>query len=240
MHRQFVKTENYELFNDAVSQVEQRGAAEAGILLAYSEPGFGKSTIIENWAVNNNAVFLRANVDWTPRYFLIELAKRLRLDTQGTAERLFTRLLKEIAENELPIVIDEAENTLNNGAAVLEKIRDFSDRAETIVVLVGMADIKRRIMRYQQISSRVAKVVEFHPPSLTDVAAACKQMAEVEITPDLVEEIHRQTGGRMRLVLNAIAQLEQDARRNGLDKISLADIGKKRLVYDWREGSKGK
>lgn len=119
-------------------------------------------------------------------------------------------------------------------------MRDFSDRAETIVVLVGMADIKRRIMRYQQISSRVAQVVEFQAPSPTDVAAACKQLAEVDIAPDLVSEIHRQTGGRMRLVLNAIAQVERAAKMDGVEKISLADIGGKKLVYDWQDGNKPK
>ena len=240
MQRQFIKTENYARFTSAITAVEQRGAKEAGMLLVHGQPGYGKSAIIENWAINNSAIFLRANVDWTPKYFLIELAKIMKKPTQGTAEQLFARLLAEISATEIPIVIDEAENTLNNGAAVLEKVRDFSDRAESIVVLVGMADIKRRIARHQQISSRIAQVVEFLPATQNDVAAACKQMAEVDIAVDLVAEIYRQTGGRMRLVLNAISEVERSAKLNGLSDISLADIGKKSLVYDWQGDNKGK
>ena len=240
MRSAFVKTENYVRFGNAIKAVEQRGAKEAGMLLVHGQPGYGKSAIIENWAVNNAAIFLRANVDWTPKYFLIELAKTMKKPTQGTAEQLFARLLAEISATEVPIVIDEAENTLNNSAAVLEKIRDFSDRAESIVVLVGMADIKRRIARHQQISSRIAQVVEFQAASLNDTGAVCKQLAEVEIVSDLVTEIHRQTAGRMRLILNAIAQIERAAKSSGLDKIGLEHIGKKSLVYDWQEkGSSG-
>jgi DNA transposition AAA+ family ATPase len=208
------------------------------MLLVYGEPGYGKSQIIENWAVNNDAVFLRANVDWTPKYFLVELAKSLRLPTNGTSEKLFNSLLAVLAAEEKPLVIDEAESTLNNGAAVLEKIRDFSDRAENMVVLVGMADIKRRIAKHQQISSRIAQVVEFKAASLADVAAACKQLTDVDIAPDLVTEIHRQTAGRMRLVLNAIALVERTAKLSALNKMALDDMRDKSLVYEWQTGGK--
>lgn len=56
---------------------------------------------------------------------------------------------------------------------MLEKIRDFSDRAEVTVVLIGMEQIQRNISRHKQISSRIAQVVEFGPCTAADVALAC-------------------------------------------------------------------
>lgn len=234
MRKLFVRTSNYERFQAAVTAVENRGAAEAGMMLVFGQPGYGKSEVLTNWAVDAGAVFLRANVDWRPRYFLVELAKALAVDTRGNSEQLFNRLLAVIATQQIPLVIDEAEFTLSGQAAVLEKIRDFSDRTETMVVLVGMADIQKNIAKHQQISSRIAQVVEFAPASLEDVALACKQLAEVAIAPDLVAEIHRQSNGRMREVMNAIATVERVGRMNGLAQVDVAAVEGMSITHDWQ------
>lgn len=234
MRRTFVRTSNYERFAAGVAAVENRGAAEAGMMLVYGLPGLGKSEMLTSWAVDTSAVFLRANVDWTPRYFLVELAKALAVDPRGTSEQLFNRMLAVIATQQIPLVIDEAEATLKNHAAVLEKIRDFSDRTETMVILVGMESIQRNIAKHQQISSRIAQVVEITPASLEDVALACHQLAEVEIAPDLVAEIHRQSNGRMRQVMNAIATVERVGKMNGLELVDVAAVEGMSITHDWQ------
>lgn len=236
MKNQFVMTENYSRFLDAVDAVEKRGAAEASMLLVHGMPGYGKSHIVERWAADTNAVFLRANVDWTPKYFLVEMAKALRVDPVGSAEKLFNRLLAVIASESMPIVIDEAEHALTNNAAVLEKIRDFSDRTETIVVLIGMERIEGSIARHKQIARRIAKAVEFLPASAEDVAAACKQLGEVAIAPCLTAEIHRQCGGRMSSVLNAITSIERVAAASGCSTVDLKMIATAgvELIHDWQ------
>lgn len=234
MRYQFVRTSNYGRYIDAVRDVEQRGASEASMLLVYGNPGYGKSHIVGSWAASNGAAFLRANVDWTPKYFLVELAKELKVDPVGTSEKLFNRLLGVIAVERIPLVIDEAESALRDNAAVLEKIRDFSDRTETLVVLVGMERIQTSIARHKQISSRIARVVEFTAATLDDVAATCKQLAEIEILPCLVQEIHSQSGGRMREVLNAIATVERVAAVNGHKTMDTKAMVGLTLTHDWQ------
>ena len=234
MRKCFVKTENYRNFSTAIKAVEQRGAKEAGLVLVHGAPGYGKTHTVFNWAAEVGAIFLRANVDWTPKYALVELAKELKVDTRGTAQMLFARLLEPIARAQLPIVIDEAEFTLNNKAAALEKIRDISDRAEVTVVLIGMEKIEQNIASYKQISSRIARVVEFAPATLEDVRVACAGLSEVEMTPDLIAEVHRLSGGRMREVLNIIATIEQVAATNGMKRIDIADLEGIVLSHDWQ------
>ena len=138
MKKAFVKTENYARFAAGVKAVEQRGAAEAGMMLVHGQPGYGKSHIVYRWAEEAGAVYLRANVDWTPKYFLVELCKALNIDGRGTAQALFERCLRVLVERQCPIIIDEAEFTLSSNAAVLEKVRDFSDRAEVTVIVNHM------------------------------------------------------------------------------------------------------
>ncbi|MGD9611181.1 MAG: AAA family ATPase [Desulfovibrionaceae bacterium] len=234
MRKQFVKTENYSRFTAGIAAVEQRGAAEAGMMLVHGAPGFGKSHIVGHWATEVGAVFLRANVDWTPKYCLVELAKVLRVDPSGTAQQLFSRLLERVVETQTPIVIDEAEFTLHQNAAALEKVRDLSDRAEVTVVLIGMERIQQSIARHRQLSSRIAQVVEFVPSTVADVAQACKQLSDVAMTPALVAEVHRISGGRMREVLNVIAAIERLAQLNGLDSVDVSDLEGVALSHDWQ------
>lgn len=234
MRDHFVRTENYSRFTAGIQAVEQRGAKEAGMMLVHGAPGFGKSCIVDRWATEVGAVFLRANVDWTPRYFLMELAKKLNVDEGGSAQQLFARLLERVVEAQTPIVVDEAEFTLHNGAKSLEKIRDISDRAEVTVVLIGMEKIQSSIARHKQIHGRIAQVVEFKPATLADVAHACEQLAEVRMTPALMAEVHRISGGRMREALNVIAAIERIAKLNGLGAVDVPDLEGAPLAFDWQ------
>ncbi len=234
MKKQLVKTENYGRFVAAVRAVEQRGAAEAGMLLLHGLPGLGKSHTADRWAVETGAVFLRAKVDWTPRYFLRDLAATLRtVDASGTSQALFTRLLDHLVRTQQPLVIDEAEFCLANGAQVLEKIRDISDYAEITVVLIGMERIQRMLTRHGQIYSRIAQAVEFLPATVGDVAYACNLLSDVPMTEAMCAEVHRLSGGRMREVLNIVANVERIALESGLARADVANFQGVPLSYDW-------
>jgi len=204
------------------------------MMLVTAPAGYGKSQMVDHWAVSTNAAYLRAKVEWTPRYFMTELAETLKLDSRGRAKDIFGRIAGVLGGQQIPLVIDEVEHCLQNGAKVLEAIRDLSDLTEVIVVLVGMDQVQARIARHAQISSRIAKVVELQAATAEDVAELCKQLGEVTIAADLVHEIHRQSGGRVREILNAIATVEQTASRNGKHSAALKDMEGLVLTHDWQ------
>jgi AAA domain-containing protein len=235
MKKDLVKTSNYERFRTAVTAVEQRGAPEASMLLVVGDPGFSKSIIVNRWAVDSKAVYLRAKVGWTPPRFQKELAAALGVDRSGRADEVFARIVAVIGKQELPLVIDEVQHTLHDRARTLEAIRDISDVTETIVVLVaGEERVQDRIGLFPQLASRIAKVVDFQAATVEDVKRCCEELCEVEIAADLAVEIHKQSGGRMRSVINAIALVERAAKRNGQKKAHAADFAGKALVYDWQ------
>lgn len=235
MKKVFVKNiSNYERFRTGISAVETRGASEASLMLVSGPAGYGKSQTVDQWAVANGAAYLRAKVEWTPSYFMRELAETLKLDSRGRAKDVFGRIAGVLGGQQIPLVIDEVEHCLRNGAEVLEAIRDLSDLTEVMVILVGMDEVQAKIARHLQISSRIAKVVEFHPATPEDVSEICRQLAEVTIAPDLIAEIHRQSGGRVREVMNAIATVEQTAQRNGNSAVSLQDMAGQVLTHDWQ------
>lgn len=234
MKHHFVETENAARFRASINMLEQRGAMEAGGLLVTARPGEGKSTVVDHWAVRANAVYLRAKTEWTPHYMMLELAQALEVDTKGKAKDLFARVQARIAAEQVPIIVDEVEHALRDGAACLEQIRDISDLSEVIVVLIGMEQAKGRISRHMQLASRIGYVCEFKPASLADVKLVCDQLCEVGIGDDLVQEIHRQSDGRMRMVLNAISRAELVGKKMGRQVVSLDDVRNVPLCEDWQ------
>ncbi len=235
MKKVFVKgITNYERFRTGISAVEARGASEASMMLVTAPAGFGKSQMVDHWAVATGAAYLRAKVEWTPRYFMTELAETLKLDSRGRSKDIFGRIAGVLGGQQISLVIDEVEHCLQNSAKVLEAIRDLSDLTEVIVILVGMDQVQAKIARHAQISSRIAKVIEFQPATPEDVTELCKQLSEVDIATDLIAEIHKQSGGRVREIMNAIATVEQTAKRNGSDAASLQDMAGQTLTHDWQ------
>ncbi|MDO8414168.1 MAG: ATP-binding protein [Gallionellaceae bacterium] len=235
MKKVFVKNiSNYERFRTGISAVEARGATEASLMLVTGPAGYGKSQTVDQWAVQNGAAYLRAKVEWTPRYFMTELAETLKIDSRGRAKDIFARIAGVLGGQQIPLVIDEVEHCLRDSAQVLEAVRDLSDLTEVIVILVGMDQVQAKIARHAQISSRIAKVVEFAPATPADVTEFCKQLADVEIEPNLITEIYRQSAGRVREIMNAIATVEQTAARNGKKSVSLQDMAGQVLTHDWQ------
>lgn len=234
MKKAFVQNSNYVRFVEAVKAVEQRGAREASILLVTGPAGLGKSETVDRFAMDTNAIYLRAKETWTKRGLLTEMADCLKLSNSGRNQEVQARIIGHVAARQTPIVIDEAEFTVRTTASILECVRDISDLTEVLVVLVGMETIESRIARYPQISSRVAQVVHFAPLTEQDVLLTARQLAEVNIGTDVVSELHRQSEGRMRLVMNGIAAIERLAKTNGLNEVRADHIRDVPLCHDWQ------
>lgn len=233
MRLTFAHTSNVNRFLAGVSGVEQRAAKEAGWLLVTGEAGYGKTRTVQWWVVKHGAVYLRAKAAITPHWLLGELVRELEQAPAKTSEELFAQALDVLSRDPRPIVIDEAEHALHD-VRVLESVRDLSDLTEVPVVLVGMERVQTRIARYKQISSRIAEVVEFKPATEEDVRACCDTLCEVAVDDDLVAEVHRQTSGRVREVVNAIGAIERQAKRNKLKTVALADMAGQVLTHDWQ------
>jgi DNA transposition AAA+ family ATPase len=229
----FVKTSNYVAFEAGINKALSRGALEATNVLVYGPPGTGKTENIDHWAIQNDAIHLRANEGWTPRQFMKELATKAGIDSTGSAQALFERLLGYMVGTGTPLVIDEVNFCLADNAAVMEKIRDFSDRTETLVIYAGDERVIPKIGRHAQIASRFAAVVEFKMATLADVRLLCDELAEVTIADDLVAYLHHQSGGRVRNVIDGIAVAERVGKKTG-GRVSLADCTGMEMMFDWQ------
>jgi hypothetical protein len=234
MKNQFATTSNVERFLAAMAALKHRGASEASWILLTGLPGLGKTELVEWWALRHDAIYLRAKAAWTPRSAMIELAEKLGIAPARTSVDLFGQILSVLGRTPAPVVVDEIEHCLRD-AKVLEIFRDLSDLTEIPVVVVGMDAVRTQIQRYEQISSRIHQVVDILPAIPADVRLMAETLVEVPLVwaDDLIHKIHVESEGRYRLIMDALAEIERQAKRNGLTAVNAADFPQK-LTHDWR------
>ena len=240
MKKGFVQTENFRRLKEAEKLVSKRGAKEAGLVIVRGVFGVGKSELTERWAADGRYVFVRAKETWTKRALLDELAERMGLEKRGRNQEVQSRIIGKMAVDMVPLVIDEADFLIRSTASLLEVVRDITDVTGTMCFLVGMEQFPSRVQRYPHIMSRVAKVVDFDMLSLADVRATVTQKCEVAVEPEAIEELHRQARGRMRLVLNAICNVEQLATANSWKSVGLKEIDGRPLCSEFTGTTLGK
>lgn len=232
MKQEFVKTENAKRFRAEIAMLERRGALEAGWLLVTGRPGEGKTKTLHNWAAEVGAVMLTAQANWTVTRMMEDLAAKLGVEPVRGYQN---KVGEMIGAEDIPIVLDEAQFALHDSAACMEVLRGITDKSGTMLVAVTMDHDVPRFNRREQIGSRFFRKCQFHESTLADVGAACAQLAEgVEIGADLVERIHTETGGRMRLVLNAISRVEQIAHHQKAARIDAAAVRGVALCEDFQ------
>lgn len=232
-------TGNFEKLLSSTLRVEERGAPEAGWLLVTGEPGLGKSQSLSYYAVQHNAVFLRAKAAWNVNWMLRELVTELGEQPARLSENMLEQCGKYFAQNNSQaLIIDEIDHAMHD-IRVLESIRDISDWTEITVIIGGMHGVERKLRRHPHIYSRISDVCRFGPASLADTRAMCDAVCEVQVADDLIACMHEQAGGYFREICNAIALVERTAKRKKLALISLCDLDGRRLTNDGRISARG-
>lgn len=233
MKTHFVRTENLNRLEQGLIALSERGAREAAWMLVTGRPGEGKTTTLYHWGAKVGACFITMQQGDTPSKMLQALADRLGVPHgRGMEVAIGARL----AAKNIPVVLDEAGFALHENAACLERLRGITDKSGSPVMLVAMEQDVWRFGQHQQLASRIYTWVQFAPSSIADVAAACAQLTEIGIEPDLVRRIHADTEGRMRSVLNAISRCEGAARGLGKTSLGASDVRTLQLVEDYRQG----
>ena len=124
-----------------------------------------------------------------------------------------------------PLIIDEADRLKTNG---LEQLRDFFDRHDLGVILIGMPGFDRQLARYPQLYSRIGFAHQYKPLDPEDIPAVLTHygqqlgLHDTNLDPDgeLVGTIVRITGGNFRLIERLITQVGRLMDINGFDDIS--------------------
>lgn len=238
MRAKFVSNlSNVQKFMAGTTRVEKRGALEASWQLVEGDPGLGKTKTLEWWSTQKSVVLLRAKSGWTLPWALRDLVTELGVRPEGRSEQLFNQAMQGVARQHMPIIVDEIEHTFKD-RRVIEMLRDISDLTCTPIIIGGMSGVSKSLKRFDQIYSRIADVTVFDFCTLEDVATCCAELCEgTEIADDLVAQIHVRTSGRLREIMNAIAEVERHGRKHGKKIMTVADMPLTALTNDGRARS---
>jgi len=139
--------------------------------------------------------------------YLVEAAHQ---PHQGTEDFLVTRRFSHLIEL---LIVDEANRLRDAG---LELIRDFADRGEFGLVLLGMPGLEKRLMRAPQLYSRVGFAHEMEPLSDDETRDFLGKRWSHRVRPhsddftdkEAVGTILRITRGNLRLIDRLMLQVE--------------------------------
>lgn len=240
----FVETANAARFEAALKTLDRRGAEEACLMVVDGVPGLGKTTTLNRWAVQHNAVFIRAKKEWTPSWFLDDLLKALKVAPQHSFRKRYEQAMSALLMRQsqmvlqrrtFAVIIDEADH-ISRSSRIVESIRDFSDLGNIIFVLVGMGRIRDNLAMFPQVASRIAQYVGFEPASREDVRLFVDGLCEVPVADDLVDFLHKVSSGFNREIKEGIASIERWGKRND-GAVSMASMAGQVLLYDRRSGA---
>lgn len=221
MRNVFVKTSNVSKFMAALMELQERGAAEACLVVVDGEPGVSKTATMAWWCAQSGSVYLRAKKEWTPPWLLRELLAAMNVRPEYSFERMYKQALQVLGaraaeaerdEDIFGVVVDEADHIVRS-AKMLETLRDLSDMLEIPFVLVGMGRVRDGITRYPQVASRVSRPVEFARASLDDTRKLVEELCEVPVADDLVAYLHGASKGLVREIKEGIAAIERFGKR---------------------------
>lgn len=239
MKNDFVTTSNVLKFLAGYERVEGRAAIEKCFMTVEGDPGRGKTSTAEWFAIQNDLPIIRAKREWTSRWMLEDLLDCIGSEPDRTFKEMYRQAVRVLAGRcesaraagvPYAIVIDEADHIVTS-QKMMETLRDITDQVEVPVILVGMGRLHKALTRYKQISSRVSAEVTFVALTPDDTRRLISSRCEAEVADDLAMYLHKAANGYAREVLEGIGSIERVGRRLGRP-VALADMEGMVLLTD--------
>lgn len=182
-------------------------------------------------ANTSRTVFWTPTVGITPRQLSKQLAKlcdgfNLLVERALEPETEVPELFRPDLWNIELLIVDEADRLKT---PALEQLRDFFDRHDIGLVLIGMPGIERKLARYPQLYSRIGFAHRYNtlsPDELQFVLAHHWERLGLTLSADdftdaeAIATVARITGGNFRLVHRLFSQIRRIVEINQLETVT--------------------
>lgn len=232
MRHEMAMTKNVRRFLGAVRELTLRGPGLEGMGLLGGEPGEGKTTTLAYVCNQMHGVYVRANACWTVTAMLSEISHELGLPRQRLKHPMINAITYALLEEPRPIFVDEADYLLRS-FDMLDTLRDIYDMVPgACVILVGMQELAAKIRANGRFARRITQWIEFSGLDPADAATVAKAVCEVDVAPDLVAHLHRETRGNIGRMVVGLSRIEAMGRATGAPVMDLTTWGERELFYD--------
>lgn len=226
-------TENVRRSYKCIRYLLDRPKSEmVGLGLMYGVPGVGKTRFARRFAIENDYIYLRLRSNTTARSFAIQLAEAIMIKyniserIKGSASTIFDKCVEIIndVDDDVIIFIDEIDYAFKD-YKLLGEIRDIVDETLAVIILVGMQDAKKQLLKANvHYFDRCNYFVEYKKLDQADVKLVIEKISEYPLDNQTVEAIYQLSGGTLRKVLKLLYAIETIAQAKKIKEITYNDI----------------
>ena len=202
-----------------VEKLRSRTAKQCGIGVFYGYPGLGKTEASIYVRGKVRGVLVEMGHGWTPKHLLETILQQCGVAASGSVPKLQDTLIRYLADEERPLIIDEADKLMEK--QMIEHIRTIQGVARCPVLLIGEEKLPQKLQRWEHTHDRVLEFVSAQPCDLEDARALSALFCPVELEDELLDKIRREAQGRPRRMMNTFAAVAEFARNAGLTSLSI-------------------
>lgn len=217
MNKKFVKTKNVKAFVGFMEELKSLPPNIPKIALVYGDYGLGKSETIKWWTFKNDCVYVRATKGMSARWLLSEISEELGEEAFWHSQETFNMIENKLRQTPKTIIIDEVDYLINNN--VIEILRDLHDRTNCPLVLVGMANINKKLSRYPHLKDRIYKAFKFETYDRQDIKQILSELCEIPITSDGLDYLATRHN-HFRQIVKLINKIEKLAKTNEITELN--------------------
>lgn len=222
----FIETSNVTRFGRAMDVLCDTQKGEAGMCVVEGASGRGKTLTSNEWHANNNSIFLRVLEGWTQFEFLRELTWELVGIRPGSRGKCRQELRDCLGDRPQPIIVDEADRL---ALQRIEDLRDIHDLTGSPVIMIGEEGFYNKINGKKRVQSRITQLVKFSPVISDDVVLFAHKSIGVALAPEAADWLTKKAGGCFRDIFGYMYKIEDWAKAQGTNQISLDIIKKIKL-----------
>ena len=215
-----VQTENYiatfKLCNDLLSP-DSLLSASIGMVLG--KAGFGKTTTVKRFAVeNDNVAYLLYRGDSKSALF-----RRIAEELIGRYAYTYDANVRLIEEATFAcrklIIIDEADRI---PLRLLEDLRTLNEDGAVPLLLVGEPMLSSLAKKADRIESRIRRpVITFKPLDAVILSAYYKKAAGLTLDPEIAKRLVNTCGRDFRVAANELQHIVSIMNANGLQEVTM-------------------
>lgn len=215
------ETYNYKLVRSLLTDGKDNSRVHAII----GGAGWGKDTAAKPFAADfENVYLINCNEFFNKKYFMVELLRKMGLQTAGTVPEMMERAVRTLNKTLRPLIIlNEVDKLKDETLYFFITLYNLCEDKCGIVIM-ATDQLEKRISRgmflnkkgYQEIFSRIGRrYIELKQPSRADITAIC---AANDVTdPQQVSEVVNSSEGDLRrvkkLVQNILYKREDSSER---------------------------
>ena len=223
MKDRFVETKSYTKFREGIDRINQKLRGVEKMLLAVGEPGLGKTEAAIHYCAMNGAVFIRTlemmTGSWTLRSIISELGGAPYYRSDKNFE-----LLKQLLSNKPRTIVFDEVDRFTRKPEILETLRDIHDVCHCPMVFIGEEMADKKLMHNRRLYRRFVDVIRFEKLDIQGVKDFLSETSEIKYQADAVDQITKDSSGKISDIITIIHHSENWARRNNEKSIGAKDL----------------